>query len=340
MHDPSRAAGDTTGEPEPESKRRVSAFDTCRLDEAQAALGQTYYPHRLDQLTTDPDLTMSLRTVRLGPLTLGRLSYGAEVSLDFGELENAYHVSIPLSGRVETQTGRQTNIFTPERACIYLPHQPTRITRWSADGVQYGIKFDRDYLEAELRALLGRPARTPVTFDPVLDLSSREGASWLALVRTLTADLDEDHSLLYNPLMSGQLVNALITGLLLAAKHEHRDLLVSPAPAARPRTIKLALDAMHAYPEEAWTVRGLAELVGVSVRTLQDGFARYVGISPVTYLRDLRLERAHQDLIQADARHDAVADVAYRWGFRHLGRFAADYRRRYGQSPSQTLATT
>ncbi|ELB89312.1 AraC family transcriptional regulator, partial [Rhodococcus wratislaviensis IFP 2016] len=185
-----------------------------------------------------------------------------------------------------------------------------------------------------------RPARTPVTFDPVLDLSSREGASWLALVRTLTADLDEDHSLLYNPLMSGQLVNALITGLLLAAKHEHRDLLVSPAPAARPRTIKLALDAMHAYPEEAWTVRGLAELVGVSVRTLQDGFARYVGISPVTYLRDLRLERAHQDLIQADARHDAVADVAYRWGFRHLGRFAADYRRRYGQSPSQTLATT
>ncbi|AWK76132.1 hypothetical protein CBI38_31930 (plasmid) [Rhodococcus oxybenzonivorans] len=335
MHEPSRTACD------PESARRVLAFEARHLDEARAAVGQMYYPHRLAQLTTDSDLAMSLRTVRLGPLTLGRLSYGAEVSLDFGELENAYHVSIPLSGRVETESGGETNVFTPERACIYLPHRATRITRWSADGIQYGIKFDRDYLEAELRAILGRPPRTPVTFDPVLDLSRREGASWLALVRTLTADLDEDAGLLYNPLMSRPLVQALTTGLLLAANHDHRELLVAPTPApARPRTIKLALDAMHAHPEEPWTVSGLAELVGVSVRTLQDGFARFVGVSPVTYLRDLRLERSHQDLIQADPRHDAVADVAYRWGFRHAGRFSAEYRRRYGQSPSQTLTTT
>ncbi len=334
MQDPSRAAG------EPESTPGVLVFEARRLDEARAAVGRTFYPHRLDQLSTDSDLTMSLRTVRLGQLTVGRLSYGAEVSLDFGELESAYHVSIPLSGRIETESGGETNVFTPECACIYLPHHATRITRWSADGVQYGVKFGRDFLEAELRAVLGRPARTPLTFDPVLDLSSKEGAGWLALVKTLAADLDDDSSLLYNHLISSQLVHAVTTGLLLAANHDYRELLLSPAPAARPRTVKRAIDAIHAHPEESWTVSELAQFVGVSVRTLQDGFRRYVGVSPVTYLRDVRLERVHEDLIQADPRHDTVADVAYRWGFWHLGRFAAEYRRRYGQPPSKTLATS
>ncbi|WKN60009.1 hypothetical protein R1X32_08320 (plasmid) [Rhodococcus opacus] len=47
------------------------------------------------------------------------------------------------------------------------------------------------------------------------------------------------------------------------------------------------------------------------MRTLQDD-AGYVGLSLMTSLRDIRLERSHEDLILADPRHDAVADVAYR----------------------------
>ncbi|MGW6378083.1 AraC family transcriptional regulator [Rhodococcus sp. NPDC055112] len=334
MHDKSPAAG------APEPTRRVSAFQARTLDEARAAVGGTYYPHRLAQLTTDSDLDMSLRTVQLGPVSVGRLSYGADVRIDLGELESAYHVSIPMSGGIESEAGGESDVVTPGRASIYLPHRSTRITRWSADCVVYGIKFDRAYLESELRALLGRPVGKPVNFDPVLDLSSKAGASWLALVRTLAAELDDDSSLLYNELVSSRLVDAVTTGLLLAANHDSSDILDSPAQAARPRTIGRAIDAIHAHPEDSWTVSRLATLVGVSVRTLQDGFQRYVGVAPLAYLRDVRLERAHEDLIRSNPAVVAVTDVAYRWGFRHLGRFALDYRKRYGQPPSQTLTTT
>jgi AraC-like DNA-binding protein len=329
-----KAAGEAAGAP---AEREVRAFEATDPDHAQAALGRTYFPHRLDQLGTGGNMDMALHLVELGPLTVGRLSYGVEVSLDLGELGNAYNVAIPLAGRHETESAGQTHIFAPGRACIYLPHRPSRIAHWSADGVQYGIKFDRDYLERELQGILGHPTRGPVTFDPVLDLSNPHVSSWLALVKTLVADLDKDHSVLYSPLVSRPLVEALTSGLLLATNHDYRDLLDTRVPAARPRTVKAALDALHAHPEETWTVRALADLVGVSVRTLQDGFSRYVGASPMAYLRGLRLERAHEDLLAADPRYDAVSDIAYRWGFRHLGRFSVEYRKRYGQPPSATL---
>jgi len=73
------------------------------------------------------------------------------------------------------------------------------------------------------------------------------------------------------------------------------------------------------------------------VRVLQESFRRHVGMSPLTYLRRLRLDGVHGELSRSDPWHVSVSEVAYRWGFTHLGRFAGAYRKRYGEPPSQTL---
>ncbi|MFF0738954.1 helix-turn-helix domain-containing protein [Streptomyces sp. NPDC004111] len=52
---------------------------------------------------------------------------------------------------------------------------------------------------------------------------------------------------------------------------------------------------------------------------------------------EVRLARAHRDLLRAEPAARTVTDIAYRWGFHHPGRFAADYRRTYGEPPSHTL---
>jgi transcriptional regulator GlxA family with amidase domain len=54
-------------------------------------------------------------------------------------------------------------------------------------------------------------------------------------------------------------------------------------------------------------------------------------------VRDVRLGRAHADLLAADPATTSVAAVASRWGFAHFGRFADAHRRRYGEHPSATL---
>jgi AraC-like DNA-binding protein len=45
----------------------------------------------------------------------------------------------------------------------------------------------------------------------------------------------------------------------------------------------------------------------------------------------------HLELRAADPATTTISQVAARWGFRHQGRFAAEYRRRYGVQPTDTL---
>jgi AraC-like DNA-binding protein len=97
------------------------------------------------------------------------------------------------------------------------------------------------------------------------------------------------------------------------------------------------MDIIEAGPHLPLTTSALAKQCHVSVRTLQEGFQRHLGMSPMAYLRVVRLRRAHRDLRSADPAHTTVARIAHRWGFTHLGRFAAAHQRMYGQTPLQAL---
>lgn len=75
----------------------------------------------------------------------------------------------------------------------------------------------------------------------------------------------------------------------------------------------------------------------MSLRTLQEAFRSHVGMSPMAYVYDVRLQRAHDQLRVSAPGSTTVSAVAHRWGFVHLGRFARRYRERFGEAPSHTL---
>jgi transcriptional regulator GlxA family with amidase domain len=133
------------------------------------------------------------------------------------------------------------------------------------------------------------------------------------------------------------LANSLIRGLLYAADHPYQDKLHETSSPACPAVIKRAVDLLQANPEQPFTVTEIAKLSGASVRTLQAGFERYLSTSPMAYLKDVRLGRAHADLLTADPAESSVLDIMSRWGWTHVGRFAAVYRAAYGVNPSETL---
>ena len=154
----------------------------------------------------------------------------------------------------------------------------------------------------------------------------------LPQVRAL-GDLDDAA----HPLVVRPLTQALLAALLLAADHPDRGALCEPPVPAGSRAIRRAVDVVEAHPEHPWTPADLAHHVGLSVRGLQDGFARHVGASPMAHVRSVRLARAHADLLLADPALETVAAVASRWGFTHFGRFAAAHRREFGEDPSVSL---
>ncbi|MDQ4118912.1 MAG: AraC family transcriptional regulator [Actinomycetota bacterium] len=306
-------------------------------DEAAAAGGDVFFPHRLDVRHARPRFRMSLSAATLGPVSAGVLGYSGEVVLQTGELETGYEVNVPLTGHLHTWIGSDEVCATPTRAALYPPDRPARLHGWSDGGGLFGMKIERSALEDRLRELTDGRASGPVCLGRSLDLAEGPGRQWWALARSLVDLTTDPDGPLARPIVARPLADALISALLHVADHPYRDLVHARPPLPRPSTIQAALDLIETEPERAWTVPDIAAETGLSVRALQHGFARHVGRSPTAQLRHVRLARAHDELRAADPARVTVAAVAARWGFVHLGRFAAQYRRRYDRTPSEDL---
>ncbi len=91
------------------------------------------------------------------------------------------------------------------------------------------------------------------------------------------------------------------------------------------------------FAQENISVRDICHAAQVSQRTLEYAFFERFGMTPKAFLIAHKLNAARRELRSADATKENVATIANRWGFWHLGQFAADYREQFDELPSQTL---
>jgi transcriptional regulator GlxA family with amidase domain len=92
--------------------------------------------------------------------------------------------------------------------------------------------------------------------------------------------------------------------------------------------------------DEPLHVSALCHVIGVSERTLRKAFHRMHGVPPCRHLRMLRLSNARRALLSADGTLAKVTEIAMSFGFAELGRFSVEYKKAFGESPSQTLCRT
>lgn len=107
---------------------------------------------------------------------------------------------------------------------------------------------------------------------------------------------------------------------------------------AKSRIARQAREFIEAHYREAVHLEDLCRVTGVGLRTLQRSFREYFDLTVSEYLKTLRLDAAHRDLATAHREHDPVSTIALQNGFTHLGRFSVEFRERFGESPSETLA--
>lgn len=88
------------------------------------------------------------------------------------------------------------------------------------------------------------------------------------------------------------------------------------------------------YP---WTIQVFCKNLYVSQRTLRYAFQECLGMSPMSYLKTQRLKQVHCQLKASDPNQTTVTDIAIQCGFWHMGQFAQDYRKMFGECPSETL---
>ncbi|PWR24020.1 AraC family transcriptional regulator [Zavarzinia compransoris] len=111
------------------------------------------------------------------------------------------------------------------------------------------------------------------------------------------------------------------------------------ARAAAPYYVREAEEIMAREARDPPAIGAIAVRVGVSARTLSEGFQRFRGISPRSFLRARRLEGFRTALERAQP-GETVTTIATDWGYVNFGALAVAYRERFGERPSQTLART
>lgn len=295
-------------------------------DAFSGAVSDAYFPHDLKVRREQPKPSTTLRAVTLGPVRLARIGWGSDVAVE-SDHPGAWAVNVPRSGVLEARLGGRHVLSVDGQATVCPPDVRTCMTHWSADCSILGMRIDKDYLDREVAALVGSSTRA---MPHQIDLRGGAGLAWWSLAQAVGVQALHDPRVVGDETVAHRLGAALTAALVLACY---------PADAGRhhlqPRIVTRVVDAMEDDPARQWTAADLAEVAGVGVRRLQQGFREHRGASPLTVLQQIRMARVHADLLAG--RGETVALVAGRWGFTHLGRFAAAYREQYGVSPSGTL---
>ena len=206
--------------------------------------------------------------------------------------------------------------------------------RWDALQAR-GTVLDRARLEEVARTISGQPIDR---IDPV-ELAARTpelGRRWdEAVARVRQAMLVAPESFA-DPVVEQAAFHHLALTYLSTFR------LAWPGPngrhvpiGARSKTVRAAMDHMHAHAATQLTVQQVAAAVHVSPRGLHSAFISELGRSPSEVLRDIRLAGVRDELRFADPA-DGIGAIARRWGFAHLSRFAEAYAREYGELPSAT----
>jgi AraC-like DNA-binding protein len=195
------------------------------------------------------------------------------------------------------------------------------------------LEFDVAAVQKTLSGIFEGAALPNSDLSPQLDLASPAGRMLKALGEAVGAGM-HDTSIRSEKSMAllGESILRLVFlnfshGLSNRLRHQQMD--------GTSRQIMKAVDFMRANLHQPLTLSEVAEAAGISVRSLQYGFRRFRNITPLAYLREIRLEAAQTEL-SSPLNMLSIKDVAVKWGFTHMGHFAARYRAAYGEMPSET----
>ena len=272
--------------------------------------------------------------VSLPGLYLGYLQYGAASEIRADPSRDDYWILPPIQGSLEAVIGDDEVSSRPGHAILTSPTL-SKLVRSERGSGWLNIFLRGPALRRHLAALLGEPPKLPLEFAPVIDLAAGYGRSLMHYVLSAMADLDQNARLM-NPITTSLFEQFVMVGLLHAHPHNYTARLYRPQPRIAPRDVKRAIDYIEANLDMTIGLPEIVAACGVPRRTLIQHFRDFKRTSPVRYLRAARYEKVREALRRAD-HEESITEIAGRWGFSHMGRFAVEYRKRFGEPPSQTL---
>ena len=326
----------------PASQPGVSdSFTTPDLCEAKAKTETLLLAsHQMDVLERVPGQFMAnVSHARVGGFGIMDSSYRSGVVIRCEPPVRWVTVNFVTAGSAEfVSEGRAPILVDPTHAAVNDYTRPIQMTL-SESAVQSMVKISKARLESFLQNLIGHPPDQQLRFSPTIDMRG-DGARFAATLAMIRSHIASRPDAEIAPSLAVEYEHALISALVLGQPNNFTRLIFAPVTPPSIRLTDRVVEYINSAADIPLTVRELTDVAQVSERALYAAFRRDLGVSPIAYLRKIRLGRARKALLAPREEYapveNTVTAVAYRFGFNHVGRFAAQYRTEFGELPSET----
>ncbi|MFI8592850.1 AraC family transcriptional regulator [Microbacterium sp. NPDC078428] len=294
-------------------------------DELRDAGSRMFSPHRLRLGAGEA----RLGAVDLDELLIGRLRYGSDAVVATDPI-HYYSVQLPITGRGGARVLDEAVTMRRGQGLVLNPGDAVAF-ELDRDLDRIALKIPEAVITRHLAILLGYPVGGPPRFRRS---SESPRSPWVSALCLLAREVDPFGTRPVPRPLAGRVVDAFLTSLLLSQTHDWSARLHDALPSER-SAVTSVVDRIEADPQLPWSLATLAAEAGVGGRSLQIAFRRELGVSPMRYLRNVRLRRCYAALRDPAFAGISVSDVAAANGFTHLGRFAQVFRDTYGLLPSE-----
>lgn len=201
----------------------------------------------------------------------------------------------------------------------------------------FGYVIKDSVLREVMSTWTGQELTRPIVFRTQIDATQSRIASFMSLLDLFISELSQSDGLLKEPAVIANFENTLITAMLFGLEHNLSEALRRPTAEVGCRQVRLVEEYIKVHAAEPIDMSTIAKVSGCSVSSIYRAFRRHRSYTPMKFLQDTRMGIARQRLLQTRSER-SVTSIALESGFAHLGRFALEYKRRFHESPSQTLA--
>lgn len=313
-----------------------SARSAATLDEATDVVSRNIYPHKLRSADSRGQNLMCLTSaLDLGDCALGYVQYGFDVEIDSGVIAEYLLVKSTVSGQGRVTCGDQSVTSTPRSIIMTSMTRATRIIM-TAECRHLTARVARKAVEDRIAEKLGRRLSTPLQFGMEVPSDSDFGRAWHQLLRHLCELSATAPRALAADDVRKQYSRTLIELLVHAAPHNYSEELERGANQAIPWYVRRARAYIHDHLSDLRSVTEIAAAIGITPRTLQNGFRQVFNMTPAEYMRDIRIQALHEALLRAEPTQ-SVTELMQNVGIANFGRYAQYYRRKIGVAPSVTL---
>lgn len=311
-------------------------LQTTNVDEAASLLSTSAIPYQSELVSRASPFATQIFGARASGTHLSRVKTQGALRVHSQLPEDSFAVVLAISGSLKHQATREIVDVRPGCAFVGSPGQQVEVETPEKFEVFF-VRLSTESVVTELEKLLLREIHVPLVFSQQFELSSEAGKRYRKALIELCRQLENKSPQQATETMhvfAGE--KSLVTLLLEGQKHNYTRLLAR-ARSAAPWQVRAAEEYIRANLHLPLSLGDICVAAGVSSRTLQHTFRRKRGYTPMEFLRTLRLEQVRAELSRSEPAL-SVTEAALNCGFTHLGRFAHDYRARFGEMPSETLS--